>query len=115
MTIASNEEVKFFSDGRNMLVAMGGCTYLLKDVMLKSLEMHQEYANIREETPRGHKLCIPAFPTTVELDLRLMVCGDVEVTDKINLSDFKSASNMTVKELFKVINKKLNKRGEENE
>lgn len=108
MTKSSAEEAQFYSDGKNMMIAVGGYTYFLKDVLLESISTICERDMLNIDS-FGSRKSIPGLSST-SFELKLKVCNDIEVSDKVNLSDFKMASSMTIRELFKVINKKLNKR-----
>lgn len=111
MTKSSAEEVRIYSDGKDMLIAVGDSSFFLKDALLESVNTLCE-REVMDIASFGTKKHIPRFSST-SLELRLRASNEIVVNDKINLSDFKMASSMTIKELFKVINKKLNKRNDD--
>lgn len=110
--VVESKPVKVYSDGKNMLIAMENTTFFMQDVLLNNISMSQEREVIDIGSPDldgGYKQFMPSFHHSF-IDLRLRLGGETIMSDKVNLSDFKFASSMTVRELFRVINKKLNKR-----
>ena len=113
MITVNSPEWCLYGNGKDVAIVTDETSFLLENVLLASMDysIQRDIMDIGMMGGKVEKLVTGVHVGTFNLEMHIM--GGI-ITGALNLADFKTANNMSVTELFKAINKKLNKRGKKN-
>ena len=113
-TVSFNQDLlQIAGDGKELALLMPTHgVFLLREPIVTSFSLSVDSPAIFGMSSRNSLWDEPVLqgPTTVSVDLSIIAGDYSSFTDNVSLIDYKMAKNMSVRELFQAINKKIEKR-----